>query len=167
MRQRQQQEQQQQTGQLKVVSVKPVWQKLAAFRRGKKRPQKFRRARICYFRDKCIVFARKCKIANLVQYTMQYIPWNSASLAQETLFLNQRSTFLAKSFPKSKLRQILISRQNSVLGPKIFLWVQTFWQMPAFLLPNLNNKKSLTKKEIWMCHIINESCSYSCQHCNN
>ena len=32
------------------------WQKLAAFRRGQNCPQNFRQARICYFRDKCVVF---------------------------------------------------------------------------------------------------------------
>ena len=32
------------------------WQKLAAFRREQKWPQNFRQARICYFRDKCVVW---------------------------------------------------------------------------------------------------------------
>ena len=44
---------------------------------------------------------------------MQYIPCNSALLAQETLF--EKSTFLPKVFQKvRKSRPILISRQNSV-----------------------------------------------------
>ena len=30
--------------------------------------------RIYYFRDKCFVFARNRKFANLTQYNMQYIP---------------------------------------------------------------------------------------------
>ena len=46
---------------------------------------------------------------------LQNVPCNSAFLAQETLSLTQKSTFLPKVFPKvRKLRQILISRQNSV-----------------------------------------------------
>ena len=40
---------------------------------------------------------------------MQYIPCNSALLAQETLFLTQKALFLPKDFQKvRKLRQILI-----------------------------------------------------------
>ena len=45
---------------------------------------------------------------------MQYIPCNSALLAQETLLLTQNSTFLPKVFQKvRKLRQISTSQQNS------------------------------------------------------
>ena len=40
---------------------------------------------------------------------MQYIPCNSALLAQETLFLTQKGTFLPKDLQKvRKSRQILI-----------------------------------------------------------
>ena len=40
---------------------------------------------------------------------MQYIPCNSALLAQETLFLTKKGTFLPKDLQKvRKLRQILI-----------------------------------------------------------
>ena len=41
---------------------------------------------------------------------MQYIPCNSALLAQETLFLTQKDTFLPKDLQKKvrKWRQILI-----------------------------------------------------------
>ena len=35
-----------------------------------KRPQKFRQARICYFRDKYFFFARNCKVGNLILYNM-------------------------------------------------------------------------------------------------
>ena len=52
--------------------LRPGWQKLAAFRREQKWPQNFRQARICYFHDKCVVFARNCKFAHLIQYNMQY-----------------------------------------------------------------------------------------------
>ena len=44
----------------------PGWQKLAAFRRGQNGHENFRQARICYFRDKCVVFARNCKFANSI-----------------------------------------------------------------------------------------------------
>ena len=40
---------------------------------------------------------------------MQYIPYNSALLAQETLFLTQKGTFLPKDLQKvRKWQQILI-----------------------------------------------------------
>ena len=72
-----------------------------------------RQAHICYFRDKCVVFARNCKCENLIQCDVQYTPCNSALLAQETLF--QKSTFLPKVLQKvCQLQQILISRQYNV-----------------------------------------------------
>ena len=58
------------------------WQKLAAFRRAHKWPQNFRQARNCYFCDVCVVSARNCKFTYLIWYNMQYIPCNSAYLAQ-------------------------------------------------------------------------------------
>ena len=46
---------------------------------------------------------------------MQYIPCNSALLAQEILFLTQKGTFFAQRSPKSALIATnLNSRQNSV-----------------------------------------------------
>ena len=67
--------------------------------------------RIYYFRDKCFVFARNRKFANLTQYNMQYILCNSALLAQETLFFTQKGIFLPEDFQKvRKSRQILISQ---------------------------------------------------------
>ena len=57
------------------------------FGKGKNDHKNFCQARVYYFRDKCVVFARNCKFANLTQYDMQYMPCNSAFLAQETLFL--------------------------------------------------------------------------------
>ena len=68
-------------------------QKLATFWWAQKWPQNFRQACICYFRDKFVVFPHNCKF---IQYNMQYIPCNTALLAQETLF-TQKST---KSLPK-------------------------------------------------------------------
>ena len=71
------------------------------FGEGKNGHKSFRQARICYFRDKCVVFACNCKIANLIQYNMQYVPcYTSALLAQKTLFLTQKSIFLPKVFQK-------------------------------------------------------------------
>ena len=65
------------------------------FGEGKNGLKNFRQPRICYFCDKYVVFARNCKFANLIQYNMQYVPCYSELLAQETLFLTQ------KSLPKS------------------------------------------------------------------
>ena len=52
---------------------------------------------------------------------MQYIPCNSALLAQETLFLTQKALFWPKDLQKlRKLRQILI-RDKIAFGLKIFV----------------------------------------------
>ena len=61
----------------------------------------FRLARIRYLRDKCIAFASNCKVANLIQYNMQYMPCNSDLLAQETRFLTPKSCF----FSSKKVRK--------------------------------------------------------------
>ena len=63
---------------------------------GKNGNENFRQARIYSFRDKCVVFARNCKFSNLTQWDMQFIPCNSALLAQETLFLTQKGAFFAE-----------------------------------------------------------------------
>ena len=55
---------------------------------------------------------------------MQYIPCNSALLAQETLFLTQKGTFLPKDLQKvRKSRQIFIRDKIAYvrLGLKIFV----------------------------------------------
>ena len=65
------------------------------FGEGKNGHKSFRQARICYFCEKCVVFACNCKFANSIQYNMQYVLCNSALHAQETLFMTQKSTFLA------------------------------------------------------------------------
>ena len=57
--------------------------------------QNFRQPRICYFREKCVVFARNRNFANLILYNMQYVPYFRALLAQETLFLTQKITSFA------------------------------------------------------------------------
>ena len=52
---------------------------------------------------------------------MQYIPCNSALLAQETLFLTQKGTFFAQRSPKSaQIATNLNSRQNSVCSGLTF-----------------------------------------------
>ena len=58
------------------------------FDEGKNGHKRFCQAHICYFGDKCVVFARNCKIAHLIQYNMQY-----------ARFLTQKSTFFAQSLP--------------------------------------------------------------------
>ena len=63
--------------------------------------ENFCQARIYNFRVKCVVFARNRIFAKLTQWNMQYIPCNSALLAQETLFLTQKGTFFAQRSPKS------------------------------------------------------------------
>ena len=80
-----------------------TWQ---PFVEGKNCRENFRQARIYNFRDKDVIFAHNRKFANLTHYNMQYIPCNSALLAQETLFLTQKGTFFAQKVRKS--RQILI-----------------------------------------------------------
>ena len=83
---------------------------MAAFGEGKNGHKIFRQTRIYYFRDKCVVLPRNCKIANLTQYNMQYIPYNSALLARKTLYLTLKSTFFSKDFQKVRdSRQIIIS----------------------------------------------------------
>ena len=73
------------------------WQPFGEDKNGHK---SFHQVCICYFCDKCVVFAQNYKFANLIQYNMQYIPCNSALLAKETLFLTQKGTFLAKDLQK-------------------------------------------------------------------
>ena len=58
---------------------------------GKNGHENFGQARIYNFRDKCVVFVRNRKFANLTL----------ALLAQQTLFLTQKDTFFAQRSPKS------------------------------------------------------------------
>ena len=84
--------------QMAFVQGGRTWQPFVG---GKKGDENFRQARSYSFRDKCVVLARNRKFANLTQCNMQYIPCNSALLAQETLFLTQKGTFFAQRSPKS------------------------------------------------------------------
>ena len=74
---------------------------------GKNGHENFRQARIYNVRDKCVVFTRNCKFANLTQHYMQYVPCISALLAQEIPFLTQKVR---------KLRQILIRDNIAYVG---------------------------------------------------
>ena len=74
-----------------------TWQPLDG---GKNGHENFRQARFYNFRDKCVIFARNHKFANLTQKNMQFILCNSTLLAQETLFLFQKKKF-APSLRKS------------------------------------------------------------------
>ena len=47
-----------------------------------------------YFATNVLFLARNCNFASFTQYNLQYIPCNSALLAQEKLFMSQKSTFL-------------------------------------------------------------------------
>ena len=62
--------------------------------------ENFRQACIYNFRVKSVVLARNRKFAKLTQWNTQYIPCNSALLAQETLFLTQKGTFFAQRSKK-------------------------------------------------------------------
>ena len=68
--------------------------------------------------NKRVIFARNCKIANVIQHDMRYVPRNSAFVARETLILTKKKHCILprdKIFQKvCKSRQILKSRQNSV-----------------------------------------------------
>ena len=52
---------------MRSPSAPSGWQNLAAFRRGQNGHGNCRQARIYNFRDKCVVFARNRKFANLTQ----------------------------------------------------------------------------------------------------
>ena len=88
----------------------PGWQKMAAFRRGHNWLYKFSSNAYLLFLRQMRHFWRNCKFANFTQYSMQYIPCNSALIA---LFLTTtKNTVLPKDFQKvRKSRQILISHK--------------------------------------------------------
>ena len=87
-----------------------TWQ---AFGGGKNGHETFRQARIYSFRDKCVVFARNLKFSNLTQSNMQYIPCNSALLAQEALFLPKKALFMAKDLQKKvRISRLILIRDK-------------------------------------------------------
>ena len=75
-----------------------TWQPFVGSKNGN---ENFRQARIYNFRVKRVVFAHNRKFAKSTQWNMLYIPWNSALLALETLFLTPKGIFLAQRSPKS------------------------------------------------------------------
>ena len=81
-----------------------TWQPFVGSKNGN---ENFRQTRIFNFCVKCVVFAHNRKFAKSTHRNMHYIPCNSALLAQETLFLTQKGTFLPKDLQKvRKSRQI-------------------------------------------------------------
>ena len=87
-------------GKPKILNTPQSGRSWQPFGEGKKGHKNFRQARICYFRDKCVVFARNRKFTNLTPSNMQYIPCISALLAKEELFLTQKGFFFGRRFPK-------------------------------------------------------------------
>ena len=71
------------------------------FSEGKNGHKNSRQSRICYFRDKCVVFARYHKFANLTPYNVQHIPCDSALHAQEALFLTPNKHFFRTRISKN------------------------------------------------------------------
>ena len=72
--------------------------------------------------------------------TSATLPCNSSLLAQETLFLTPKSTFLPKVFRKlRKLQQILISQQIAYVRTyKVYVRIQSFWRaISATLWPSI------------------------------
>ena len=67
----------------------------------KKNHENFCQMHIYNFHDKCVVFARNHKFANLTQYNMQCIPCKSALRAQGTLFLAKKGSFFAQRYRQS------------------------------------------------------------------
>ena len=81
-------------------------------KKSKNSHENFNQARIYNSRDKCVVFAHNRKFAKSTQWNMQYIPCNSALLAQETLFLTQKGTFLPKDLQKVRKSQQILIREK-------------------------------------------------------
>ena len=59
---------------------------------GREWHKNFRQTRIYYFRNKCVIFSRNCKLENLTRHDMQYIQCTSCS--RNTVFDSKKSTFL-------------------------------------------------------------------------
>ena len=104
----------------------------------------FRLGRIRYVRDICIFIASDCKVANLIQYNMQYIPCTSDLLAQETLFLTQKKDLFLKR-KCVNCGNPIISRQNSVCY--FWIWLYSIQQnihstrKPRYRPPLSNTEK--------------------------
>ena len=70
------------------------------FGEGKNGQKNFRQSSIYFFCDKCIVFARNYKFANLTQYNLQYLPIMHF-LPKKHCFWPKIALFLLREFPKS------------------------------------------------------------------
>ena len=81
---------------------------------------------------------------------MQYIPCNSALLAQETLFLTKKAFFLPKDLQKVRIsRQILIRHKIAYVRAKIFCPSPNFSAgatcAPVQLLPTCSPERVFSK----------------------
>ena len=84
---------------------------------------------------------------------MQYIPCNSALLAQETLLLTQKGTFLPKDLQKVReSRQIFIREKQRMFGLKIFVRVQTVRRVPPVLPCNFCHPVTVEKTTDYIVH---------------
>ena len=99
---------------------------------------------------------------------MQYIPCNSALLAQETLFLTQKGTFLPKDLQKMrKARQILIRyKKAGYSGLKFSAESKLFGGGPLF--PHTTSATLLgnTSALKWEYHLSHGHHSSSCEYAN-
>ena len=109
------------------------WQKLEAFQRAQKWSQQFSSGTyICYFHDKCAIFARICNFANSFQYNMQL--QKCPSHTRSTVFDQKKHFFFLQS---AQIATNLNTATNQhLLGLKIFGRVHIFQQRQyAQLLP--------------------------------
>ena len=92
---------------------RPGSQKLAAFGEGKNGHKNFHQVRICYFCDKCVVFVRNCKCANLTQDIYHVI----------VHLLSTKHNFNPKKFfcPKSSKIVLFWGQQQCFLGKKCII----------------------------------------------
>ena len=101
------------------------------FGEGKNGHKSFRQARICYFRDKCVVFARNCKFASWIHYDMQYIPYLIVHfLPKKHCFWPQKPFSWPKSSKKCVNHDDNFDKKAYMLGLKMFVQIQTFRWWP-------------------------------------
>ena len=74
------------------------------FGEGKTGHKSFHQARICYFCEKCVVFACNCKFAKLNQCNMQYITCNREFLPKKRCF-DPKSTFFCPMISKKYIKR--------------------------------------------------------------
>ena len=91
------------------------------------------------------------RVFTIFAWNMQYIPCNSALLAQETLFLTKKALFLPQDLQKvRKSRQILIRDKIAYVGAKNFRQSPNFSagapRAPAQLLPPCHVQTCIQKR---------------------